>query len=35
MHDPERVQVVDAADELVHEPLNLHGRQVVLSVSHL
>jgi len=35
MHDSERVQVVDAADELIHEPLDLHGRQVVLAVSHL
>jgi hypothetical protein len=35
MHDSERMQVVNAADELVHEPLDLHGRQVVLAVSHL
>lgn len=35
MHDAEGVEVVDAADELVHEPLDLHGREVVLPVGHL
>jgi hypothetical protein len=35
VHDAEGVEVVDAADELVHEPLDLHRREVVLPVRHL
>lgn len=35
MHDAHGVEVVEAADELVHEPLDLYRCQVVLAIAHL